>query len=224
MKNKKIKNFFKIKLILVVLTASFGTVYAADYFSSSISGQSATGFGSNSSSISTISWEEPWYWNAWNNSTIIWNYFRWYYYDSIFWFFKLDWSTSPSENVNIVWSTTACGSSYGYKLWWYAYSEYFWFMDFDYNNNIFVYYCEWDKKLHGYAYSESLGFQNFEGIAFEIISSISTLAENTSTGIFVNDTTKINLPNFWDGNFHSEVWGDLIQLEDDKESIFYIIK
>ncbi len=224
MKTKKLKNFFKVKLVLFVVIASFGTVYAADYFSSSIGSQISSGVWSNNSNVSTIAWEEPGYWNSWDNSTIIWNYFRGYYYDSVFWFFKLDWSTDNWENVSIVWSTTACGSSYGYKLWWYAYSEYFWFIDFDYNNNIFVYYCEWDKTLHGHAYSKTLWFQNFEWIGFEIVSSVSTLAVTTSTGIFVNDTTDINLPNFWDGNINSSVWSDLIQIEDEKESIFYIIK
>jgi len=45
-------------------------------------------------------------------------------------------------------------------------------MDFDYNSSIYVYYCESDKKLHGFAYSKALGFQNFEGIGFEIIPNI----------------------------------------------------
>ena len=224
MKNKKLKNFFKIKLLVLVWIASLWSVYAADYLSSTISSQSSSGVWSNNSDISVIAWEEPGYWNDGNNSTIIWNYFRGYYYDSIFWFFELDWSTDPSENVSIIWSTSACGSSYGYKLWWYAYSEYFGFMDFDYSDSIFVYYCEWDKVLHWYSYSKNLWFQNFEGIAFEIVSSVSTLAENTSTGIFVNDTTNINIDEFWSWNLNSRVWADLIQLEDDKESIFYIIK
>ena len=47
---------------------------------------------------------------------------------------------------------------------------------------------------------------------------------NTSTGVFVNDTTSINDSNFWDGNINTYVGGDIINLQDHKESIFYIIK
>ena len=224
MKNKKTKNFFGLKAILLFLFFSIGTAYGSDILSISIWNQVATENGSNGSNISIIAGEEVAYWNAGNNSTVIGNYFKWYYHDSVFWYFKLDWSTDSSENVNITKSTSACSTWYGYKLGWYAYSEYFWFMDFDYNSNIFVYYCVDDNELHGHAYNDNIWFQNFEGIVFDVLPNVGTITENTSTGVFVNDNTKINFPNFWDGNINSYISGDMIQLEDDKESIFYIIK
>ncbi len=224
MKNTKIKKFFRFKLWLFIILASLWTVYASDFFSWTILSQNASSVGSNGSNIQIISGEEPWYWNAWNNSTVIWNYFRWFYYDSVFWYFQLDWSGQKDENVSVVWSTTACWNWYWYKLWGFAYSPYYGFIDFDYSNNIFVYYCVDDSSLHGYAYNENIWFQNFEGIGFEIIGEVGTVSEDVSDGIFVNDSTKINLENFWDWNIRSYLWWDLIQWEDDKESIFYIIK
>lgn len=229
MENKKLKNFFKYKLLFILLIVSLSSVYASTLCSStvlctSIVGQWSTGIWSNSSVVSVISWEEVGYWNLGNNSTVIGNYFRGWYYDSVFWFFQLDWSTDSENNVHVIGSTSACSTWYGYKLWGYAYSSYYWFIDFNYSGNIFVYYCVEDGALHGYAYNSHIWFQDFEWIWFEIIPNISSVADNTWTWIFINDTTKINLPNYWDGNINSYIWWDVIQSEDDKESIFYIIK
>jgi hypothetical protein len=228
MKKRKTKNFFTLLWVAWGLLLSFGMVYASDIVSINVHHQEASASWSNNSLISIPS---TWgtggtvdYWNAWNNSTIIGNYFKGYYYDSMFWFFELDWLDGWEENVEIVGSTNKCDSGYGYKLWGYAYSAYFGFMDFDYSDDIFVYYCVDDNMLHGYSYSTTLWFQNFEWIGFDILPNVSTLADNTSTWIFVNDTTKINLPNFWDGNIKSYLAWDAINLDDDKESIFYIIK
>lgn len=229
MKNNKIKNFFKLKLIIISLILSFSTAYAIDSFSSNISSQTSSWVWSAWWIISLPD-QGAWngtidYMNAGNNSTVIGNFFKWYYYDTLFWLFTLDWSpTEPENNVRIVWSTSACTTWYGYKLGGYAYSTFFGYTDFDYNENIFVYYCVDDGELHWYSYNKNIWFQNFEGIGFEIIPNVWTMSENSSTWVFVNDTTKINLPDFWDGNINSFVWGDSINLQDDKESIFYIIK
>lgn len=211
-----------------MLLLSFTSAYAVDLLSSNLGVQSSVGEGSNASQIqlpSTWGWNgTAEYWNAWDNSTIIGNFFKWYYYDTVFGYFQLDWSGDTDENVKIIWSTTACSTGYWYKIGWYAYSPYFGFIDFDYNSNIFVYYCVDDQKMHGYAYNENIWFQNFEGINLAIIPNVTTLSVNTSTWVFVNDTTSIDKPDFWDGNINTFIGWDVINLDDDKESIFYIIK
>ncbi len=108
--------------------------------------------------------------------------------------------TDTTKNVRVIGSTDKCGTGYGYKFGGYAQSDFAGFMKFDYDANNFVYYCQDDKKLHGWAYNESLGFQSFEGISFEIIA----LAQNPQTFIpnsgsdrfFVNNNSIIlmNLP------------------------------
>lgn len=225
---RKTKIFFGVCVLIV-----FGIVFAEDFPSFQFSDTFSTGSGSNGSQVKVFD-DTPAnnytleYWNKGNNSTVIGNYFRGYYYDTMLWFFRLDWSADTSENVRIIGSTGICPSGYGYKLWGYAYSESAGFIDFDYNSNIFVYYCEIDKELHGFGYSEMVGFQNFEGIGFEIIPNIGTVAETTGTGVFVNDTTTINdIVTFtWaTSNYdYNTIGGDTINLDVTEESIFYIIK
>ena len=230
MKKNKILQIFTIKAQAFLLFCFFVWIASAvwgDVMSQIIPTQSASSLWSNNSIIQFTS-SDARYMNKWNNSTIIWNYFEWYYYDSMFWFFRLDWTNNPTQRVSIVWATAACVTSYGYKLGWYAYSPDFWFMDFDYNNDIFVYYCVWDKELRGYGYSKTLWFQNFEWIWFEIIPTVRTDAENTSTWIFVNDTTNIESIQIYPwstSNFdYNSIWWDINEFDTTKESIFYIIK
>lgn len=165
----------------------------ADSVGYSFSNQSASQSGSNNSLISVGSYLE--YINRWDNSSIIGNYFqRGVYYDSIFWFFKTDWSSNQNQNVRIVSSTSKCSSGYGYKLGGFAYSTTAGFIDFDYSGDIFVYYCVQDASLYGYAYSPSLWFQNFQGISFDInkVQEAPTLI--TGTWFFTNDTSAIKNP------------------------------
>ena len=162
------------------------------------------------------------YVNFWDNSSIIWNYFKWYYYDSVYWFFKLNWSNDESKNVRIVNSTTKCSDWYWYKLWWYAWSENFWFINFSYNKDYFVYYCLKDKKLHWYAYMKDVWFQNFEWIDFEIKPTPSSQAIQVDDDNFINDTTEITNPKY---EIEDQVINWNIQYMNDKKgSIFYIIK
>jgi len=230
-KDKNVKTIWKkgslFFAVLVIL--SFGLVFWEDIVSQILPDDIADAAGSNGSIIETgAGTSEVAYVNKWNNSTVVWNYFQWYYYDSLLGFFRLDWSSNTSENVRIVGSTGACPSGYGYKLWGYAYSEASGFIDFDYNGSIFVYYCETDKSLHGHAYSELVWFQNFEGIGFEIIPNIWTIAEVTGTGVFVNDVTNIIDIVTYTGatsNYdYNVIWWDIVNLDTTEESIFYIIK
>lgn len=237
MKNKK-KKLPSFPLVISVFVFFLWVFYVfADDIIFLIPTQVAT---SNWSSQSLIefskagtTWWETYYADEWWNSTVIGNYFKWYYYDNNLWFFRLDWSSNPAENVSIISSTEKCWNSYGYKLGWYAQSawtswEIFGYMDFDYSSDIYVYYCEWDKKLHGYAYTEYLGFQNFEWIWFEILPFSWALLWTTSSNLFVNDTTNINqkwVYTWSDSNYwKSWIGWDIFNIDDTKESIIYIIR
>lgn len=190
--------------------------------------QSATWFGSSYSIITTSRWTNTYYVNKWDNSTAVWNYFEWYYYDSNLGYFLLDWSTNPNENVRIVDSTSECSTWYGYKLWWKSYSAYFGFMDFNYSEDIFVYYCLADAKLHWLAYSPYIWFQNFEWIALELFPTISTAFLNPSSEIFVNDVTSIDEVEWFVGSWSNKdddsVGWERYNLDDTQEATFYIIK
>jgi len=232
-KNKKIplslrQKYKKIFLIIGFLLFSWViTVFWNDILYS-IWYQIATQWGSSNSLIRFSHGSSTDYINKSTDSTVIGNYFTWYYYDSVLWFFKLDWSEDIQKNVRIISSTTKCPSwEYGYKFWWYAHSQYYGFMDFDYSDDIFVYYCENDKKLHGYAYTKYNWFQNFEGIGFEILPSNSII--NISwTGLFVNDTIQIGQESTytWTNStaWYNSLWGNIFNFDDTKESLFYIIK
>jgi hypothetical protein len=156
----------------------------------------------------------------------------------VLWYFEVDMSVNPSENVRIVGSTGKCISDYGYKLWGYGYSEAFGYIDFDYNSEIFVYYCIADELLYGYAYNEMLWFQNFEGITFDIEVDATLLPTEspTWTGIFINDDTEIfdETDDNWESNSNSNsntsnfnydsIQNDFLEFDWKYESLFYIIK
>lgn len=110
------------------------------------------------------------YVNKDSDQNIYGNFLKGHYYDSVFGFFRLDWSENPENNVRFVASTNRCVGGYGYVLGGYAYSKYAGFVAFNHSSETFVYYCEDDRKLHGYAYGDGVGFQSFEGISFETIS------------------------------------------------------
>ena len=179
--------------------------FALDVVDTNFTPQSAISSGSNNNQIwfstGTASTGTTSYWNKNNDSDTIGNYLAGYYYDTQFGFFRLDWNAlDMTQNVRIISSTDKCSTGYGYKIGGYAQSDFAGFMQFDYDANNFVYYCQSDKKLHGWAYNESLGFQSFEGIGFEIIA----LAQNPQTfspssgsdPFFVNNNSIIlmNLP------------------------------
>ena len=238
-KKKKIWKYLALSGLLF-FTLIISAVQAADVVSHIFTSQTATASGSNNSVISVDSNLE--YVNRWNNSSIVWNYFTGYYYDSIYWFFETDWSSNPLENVRVIWSTSACSGSYGYKLGWYAYSPAVWFVDFDFNSSVFVYYCVNDNSLYGYTYSDTLGLQNFEGITFDISAGALLPPEvPTGTWVFVNDDTSIIQPveddddnndpldpedgDDDDSNFSATtIQNDIIEFNADQETLFYIIK
>lgn len=227
MKLQKIKKFLMNNLY--ILWSSFFIVWTAfwAYTTYLISSQYSTNLWSygNVVSFTWATWNEWYYVNNKDNSSIIWNYFKWYYYDSVYWYFKLDWSTDSSENVKIVWSTTACSTGYGYKLWWKAYSEMSGYIDFNYNSNTFVYYCLDDWKLHWKAYWQYIWYQDFEWIDISLVVDVVSLVEKVSnTDIFQNDTTNVDNTNSLTPEELQSLWWNIIQFDERKESIFYIIK
>jgi len=191
--------------ILAFLFLGIFVTFALDVVDTNFSPQSAISSGSNNSQVwfSTggASTGTTSYWNKNNDSDPIGNYFRGYYYDTQLGYFRLDWNSLDSaQNVRVIGSTDKCSVGYGYKFGGYAQSDFAGFIKFDYDSNNFVYYCQSDRKLHGWAYNEDTGFQSFEGVSFEIIA----LAQNPQTfsssagndPFFVNNNSAIlmNLP------------------------------
>ena len=238
-KNMK-KQIIRFKNILFIYLYSslllLWSAYAIDIISENISVQTSLW---NGSSNSQITFSDVDYINAGNNSTIIWNYLSGSYYDTATGFFELYWDDSNlKNNVHITWSTTLCPSDYGYRLAWYAYSENFGLINFDTGSSNYVYYCFEDRKLHGYAYSELIWFQNFEWISFDVRTDSNIVSDpnaNTNTG-FTNDFTDIDaidrfIPRDSDAppieNIPvqpNRIGTEILEFEDTQESIFYIIK
>ncbi len=159
---------------IFVVAVSFATwAFALDSLVAGIATQSATGTGSNGSTVwvstgttSTGGQYLTEYVNRDDDSATVGNYLRGYYYDTVYGFFRLDWdSADPSNNVRVSDSTDRCGNGYGYRFDGFARGIDAGFLDFGYDDSTFVYYCESDGLLHGYAYSPDSGFQNFEGIS-----------------------------------------------------------
>lgn len=229
MQIKFLKNFSVILFLLMSTIA-----YAQDVDLLEFGNQTATQSWSSQSVLQTISdntfsW---WYVNKDNDFWVEGNYFRWYYYDSNYWFFRFDWSSDLSQNVRIIGSTDKCSDgSAGYMFWWLAKSvdTNSWsvsgFMNFHYSNDIYVYWCMWDQKLHWLAYNDDYGFQNFEWFYFTtlqdewITHSLTDFASEDS--FFVNDYSNILNTEFeWINNIQ---W-DIVDTEYGKEIIWTIIK
>ncbi len=246
---KKIKSFTLLKdkknrtlvSILIAFALTTGVIFAATGVQLLISQQSATILWSNNSTISFSTWgvtKHTHYVNEGDNSTIIWNYLQWYYYDSVFWYFSLNWSTNKNENVRIIWTTSKCWTWFWYKLWWKAkwiYStgwtdmDSAWYIDFDHNSSTFVYYCENDKKLHWKWYSRWIWYQDFEWIWFEILADWTTTTTFTwATDLFLNDNTNVDIIEVFTGSNSNASLDKLLweeyNFDADKGSIFYIIK
>jgi hypothetical protein len=225
MKKKEKRNFFLLGIPLTCLLG-VSVVFWATVLD--IGQQTATLTGSNNGSVtfSSDGSHLSQYVNSGDDSTIIGNYFQWYYYDTLYGFFRLDWSTQTSENVRIVDTTSACATWVGYKLWWKAYSQYAGYIDFNHSDDDFVYYCESDGLLHGEAYSQYVWFHRFESIGFEIATAITQAPEvESNTWVFVNDDTTI-YDSLQDPTDPSErtSWEFIDTFEDSWESLFYIIK
>lgn len=230
-------------LAWIALTLIYFSVHANLSSSLFLPPQTSSWLWSNNSQIQVFS-DTLEYHNNGNNSSVIGNYFVWTYYDSIYGNFQMNWSANPSQNVRVVWITSACGvGDFGYKLGGYAYSYVGWYVDFDYNDSIFVYYCANTQSLRWYTYSKQIWFQNFSGISFDINYKDSAVPEApTLSTEFVNPNSQItDTPNqntwqtWWfptnpepnPQTFSSQPFrfnGQTIEFVPENESFFYIIK
>ena len=119
------KQFFAIVTVCIFCCSSF--VYAMWVVLGNINYVKSTQNGSNNSVIHFSTWTyNSWtyytkYANKDNDSIIIWDYLKWYYYDTELWFFLLDWDIVNVDN-NIYFSafTSKCNTWNWYKLSWYA--------------------------------------------------------------------------------------------------------
>lgn len=215
---KETKKSWRISLSIAALfLLTIGSIaYAFDSVSSTITYQISTGTGSNNSKISTLTGAVS-YINKGDDSSISGNYFSGYYYDSVNWFYRFNWdSSNPDENnVHVAGLTDACGNgSIGYKLEGFSRGDAGGYMNFSYDNNIFVYYCTNDARLHGFAYNINEGFQNFTGIAFDINASTTNIP---IVPTIVNDQNFVN-------NFSRILDPNAVSNDAEKISVFYIIK
>ena len=240
MSKKLFYTIWRTMLGLFACVGFVGTmVFAADTVSRTLDTSSST---TAWTSASTIWFSTGWvssdgtasgsslYINNWNDTQVISNYLSGFYYDTNYGFFAFSWTGATSLNVHVSDVTTKCGAwVYGFRFAWYAkgaetaLGNTVWLINFWYDNNIFVYYCDNDKKLHGYAYSEDIGFQSFEWIAFEV-GAVPNIGDPFSPKVdpfFVNNNSAI----ISDTNqaFNS-IQSDVISTDWWKESIFYIIK
>lgn len=227
MKKQKIKKFFKRHIFSIIVSFFlFWTVFWS-YTSLLIVSQQADNVWSNNSQVSfTWTTDKEWYYvNNKENSAIINNYFEWYYFDNLYWFFKLNWSSDKYKNVRIVDSTWKCSTWYWYKLWWKAYSENGGYIDFNYGLNTFVYYCLDTWTLHWSAYSSYIWYQSFEWISISVVNSITDLTNNVNKKtVFENDSSHINEPTSSNPTWFTKLGWDIYQIDVTKESIFYIVK
>jgi hypothetical protein len=228
------RSFLVPVIAAAIVVAAFSTASATDTVGAVLSPQTATASGSDNSRISvstgglsadaTASGTTS-YVNSNSDATVIGDYLKGYYYDSMLGFFRLDWSANPSNNVRFVASSTKCASGYGYQLGGYAYGAYGGIINFGYSSNINVYYCQSDNKLHGYAYSSDTGFQNFEGVGFSLLGGGAVMGAGFSTGssdpFFANNSTILlsETP-----SSITNIQGEKTSSEIGSEVIFYIVK
>lgn len=214
-----------VLILVLILVLIFNVVLAT-----TIETQTSTNQGSNNSLNIFSTWSEDKktkYINKDNNSDIIWDFLSGYYYNTLFGFFKLDWSTDKQKNVRIIGSTSKCWQWYWYKFSWYAKSDTAGLIDFDYNENTFVYYCLKDKKLYWKAYSHTIWYQIFDGISLEILPNFNSQIINTNSDkIFINNTTTIFSNNIITTNTNKNLnvsW-ETQSVKYWQEAIFYIWK
>jgi hypothetical protein len=242
MKKSKNKKFFLTKIILFILLSSFftGVVYWIDVIWDYIKKQSALWKGTNNNQVTFSQQKTTYYINKWDDNILEWNNFVWYYYDHIYWFFRLDWSANNNENIHI--SSDTVNSTIDWctewlKLKWKAYSKNVWFIDFNYSTSNYVYYCKDNDTLYWKSYSNTLWSQTFNWIEIEKIvnnNEINSILDNkwisNDTNRIVEDTNNYSNQNWENLNIW---WWDKYTLEEeiknsnsikDNVNSFWIIK
>ena len=239
-KNKKKKFFSKKRFFSKIWIFSFITilsliwVYAIDTIWDYIKTQTSTWTWTNQNKITFSKHKTTYYINKDDDNILIWDMLRWYYYDNIYWYFRLDWSQNSSDNVHITNETVsnwACTE--WYKFSWKAYSKYMWYINFNYSSSIFVYYCKTDNKIYWDTYSTNLWKQNLDWIKInlrekQIIDNIEQKVEIQDDNQYIEDDNTIDWTNKnWNNN---NIWGwDKYEIENSNTekldwNVFWIIK
>lgn len=247
MKKNKKKKFFSQKNIISSISIFFWailiwifslvSVYAIDIIGDYIKTQNSTWTWTNNNKITFSKHRTTYYINKDDDNNFIWDELRWYYYDNIYWFFRLDWSTDISKNVHIdSWPSHIWTCTEAYKFNWKAYSKYMWYIDFNYNSTYFVYFCKDDYKIYWNTYSDNLWKQNLDWIKIEIkqkqvINKIEDKQNIQDDNNYIENNNSIDSTDKnWNNN---SIWGwDKYEIEnstikdsnDLDESVFWIIK
>jgi len=137
--------------------------------------------------IKTINTGDLSFMNQWNDTQMIWNFFSWYYYDEAYGVFETD--AVSGQEVRVASASWNCSDGTArYELEWYAYSENFgavWFSNTLDGANIYI--CINDDTdspsygesyFDGYAYSDLIWLQSFDGIEFEWYTDIEDVEED----------------------------------------------
>jgi len=156
-----------------------------------------------------------------NNTDLEWDYFSWFYHDSAYWPFEMQfsafsWNSSNSNWVRITWTiVNDCNNNtthIWYKLDGFSYSPNFWAMDFNYNSSNYVYICvprdensDEISYLWWNAYSELIGTQHFWGIEFEELYVDNTDDSNDTRFVKIEWVTSSQNKNIESDKFQDDV-------------------
>lgn len=119
-----------------------------------------------------------------NDDILVGDYFSWFYHDSAYWAFEMQYSWVSGNSSDTQWVTITgtdvssdCWDSTTYawyKLNGFSYNKDFWAMNFSHDTNNYVFICvprlensELSSFLWGNAYSELIGTQYFGWIEFD---------------------------------------------------------
>jgi hypothetical protein len=243
MKKNKNKKFFLSKRFLSkfwisiwIIIFSLIWVYWIDTIWDYIKTQTSTWTWTNSNKITFSNKKTTYYINKNDDDILTWDKLRWYYYDNIYWYFRLDWSQTESNNVHIT-STSSISIDSCNKWWkfsWKAYSKYMWYIDFNHTWSwTFVYYCEDDKKIYWNTNSTNLWKQNLNWIEInirekQIIDDITQKVETQDDNNYIENTGSIqSTDNNWNDN-NIGGWDkyeiEKSDIEELEWNVFWIIK
>ncbi len=181
------------KKINIVIISFFILFFYFDVFAlwNKISEFTSRKVGSNSNFITFSKGIGSFYVNKDNDNSIKWDYFKWYYFDDVFWYFKFDWSSENDKNVHFGEYTLKCNWNKWYMLEWYSYNKNFWLIKFDNSSNNPVCYSLNDKMLYWYSYSENIWFQSFKWIKIDIWKE-EVIKQKTKNSIYIEWITNID--------------------------------
>ncbi len=182
----------KIFSPFVIASILIPSLYAANTLIQNIKGgQISAKPGSYNTRIMTIENGDLRFMNKGNDDDIVGDYFSWYYFDPAFGFFE---TNTTIDRVRIssqsVWDCSSSDYDW-YELTGHSYNLEFGFVDFNLSSSVYTYICIpkngnndiLPSYIGWYAYSQYIGFQNFDGITLD--SSVDMSADHLSDGRLV---------------------------------------